>query len=655
MRLLELNLSNFQGIRDAQFVLCGTNASIFGDNATGKTTLFNAVTWLLFGKASTGAKNFTPKTKGPDGDLHRLEHSVEAKFSLEDGQIIALRKTFKEDYKKVRGSSQEEFKGHVIDHFVDGVPVKEKDYIASLEGIIGMEEHIKMLMMPDYFAETLPWENRRRILLEMCGDVTDSDVIAGTPELADLLDYLAVPGVSGKHYTVDEYKKITAGKRAEINRELQLIPARIDEAQKAMPDISDLNADIINSDVAMFNTRIDIKEQEKRTILSGDTATDIIRKQISALETKLAEDRGAYATENSKRNEAALAEVSRLKTEHGQMRNAILTKKNDLTAKQNELNTLNSMRKSVTESWQRVNAESWQGDEACPTCLRPLPNEAIAEAKAQFNQNKSTRLEEIRQKGAETCSSEMVTTTENAIATLTESIHAAESMIADYAPLIMEAEKKILPLAQFEESEKYKIAIQEIEVLRNNEITASTAASQQISILNDEIAKIRAQVDMRLADRSKLSMAEQQQKRMEALLEDDKRLSGEYENLERGIYLCEAFIKAKVSMLTDKINSKFASVRFRLFIEQINGGIKEDCEVMVPSEGKMVPYTYANNAARINAGLEVINALAQHWKISVPVFVDNAESVTQLQHIEGQLIRLVVSESDKTLRLEKDV
>ena len=141
--------------------------------------------------------------------------------------------------------------------------------------------------------------------------------------------------------------------------------------------------------------------------------------------------------------------------------------------------------------------------------------------------------------------------------------------------------------------------------------------------------------------------------RVKELEAQEKKLAAEYEQLEQGIYLCEVFIKTKVNMLTDKINDKFQNVRFRLFIEQQNGGVKEDCEVMIPAEGgRMVPYVFSNNAARINAGLEIIDALSTHWGITMPVFVDNAESVTRLLNMNTQVIRLVVSEADKTLRLE---
>ena len=105
-------------------------------------------------------------------------------------------------------------------------------------------------------------------------------------------------------------------------------------------------------------------------------------------------------------------------------------------------------------------------------------------------------------------------------------------------------------------------------------------------------------------------------------------------------------------MLTERINDQFTSVRFRLFIDQVNGGIKEDCEVMIPADGRMVPFTFANNAARINAGLEIINTLSKHWGIQIPVFIDNCESITHPLKIGSQMIKLYVSEPDKVLRLE---
>ena len=652
MRLVSLQLTNFQGIRDARFDFNELNTNIFGDNATGKTTIFNAVTWLLFDKASTGAKNFTPKTKGSEGDLHYLDHGVEACFSLGDGQQLALKKIYKESYKKKRGSAVEEFDGHVVGYYIDGVPVKEKEYMASLNNNIGPEEHMKMLMMPDYFSEALPWETRRRILLEMCGDITDQDIIDGNPDLRDLSTYLSVPGTTRKYYTVDEYKRIAAAKRADINRELQTIPARIDEARKAMPDISGIDMSAIDLSLHAANLEIEDKEQEKRQILSGDMMSDSIRKQISSLQTKLAEDRAVYATECSKKNEAVYIEIEGYKAERLRINKALTERRNTLESKRLQLESMKSRRQTLLDMYEEVAKEQWQGDENCPTCKRALPEDEVTAARESFNISRSKKLERINQSGQQECSKDMIAALESEISELSEKTESLEFQVGDFDGLISETEQKLKRPAPFESTAIYATAMQQIKELRDNENDLGAVTSQQVVIINAQIASIRKCIDELMADKSKLTLAEHQAKRMEELAAKEKLLSREYDYLQRGVYLCEEFIKSKVSMLTDKINGKFESVRFRLFIEQINGGIKEDCEVMVPGDGKMVPYTFANNAARINAGLEIINALSRHWDISIPVFVDNAESVTRLQDIDSQLIRLVVSEPDKKLRME---
>lgn len=226
MKIKNLRLENFQGIKSARFAFDGESACIYGDNATGKTTVFNAVTWLLFDKPSTGAKNYTPKTKGANGDLHNLTNSAEASFIMDDGRIVTLRKDYHEVWKKKRGSATEEFDGHTVDFFIDGVPVKEKEYTSTIAAFCGGAETMKMLTMPDYFAEAMPWDQRRKILLEVCGDVSDDDVIAEREELEGLEKLLLMPGTTRQFYSVEEYRKIATAKRADINKELQAIPNR---------------------------------------------------------------------------------------------------------------------------------------------------------------------------------------------------------------------------------------------------------------------------------------------------------------------------------------------------------------------------------------------------------------------------------------------
>ena len=194
MKLLNIKLQNFQGVRSAEFDFGGKSASIYGDNATGKTTVFNAFTWLLFDKASTGAKNFSPKTEG----THDLDYVAEALIETDDGAQVDLRKVFHEVYKKKRGSQTKEFSGHTTEYYIDGVPTTATEFTSKVNSLVGTEEQMKMLTMPDYFPQTLSWQDRRKILLEVCGDVSDADVIENTPELkeAGFSRMLLMPGDS---------------------------------------------------------------------------------------------------------------------------------------------------------------------------------------------------------------------------------------------------------------------------------------------------------------------------------------------------------------------------------------------------------------------------------------------------------------------------
>lgn len=654
MRLQSLKLENFQGLKAEEFRFDGHSASIYGDNATGKTTVFNAITWLLFGKSSTGAKNFTPKTKGPNGDLHNLNHGVEATFILEDGRAITLKKVFHENYKKKRGSNTEEFTGHSIDFYIDGVPVKEKEYTSTLLAFCDNEEKMKMLTMPSYFPEEMSWDARRKILLDICGDVSDEDVINSTPELKELPAFLLMPGTKDQYYTVDEYKKIAVAKKADINKQLQSIPARIDEAQRAIPDIIGLDAKAIDKKIQELNKQKSEIEMEKAQALSGDITTMAIRKQISEANTRLAEARAAYAAKTSSLNEGTYEAINNLKLEQIETKNRLQDAKNELRQEEYYLEQLMKRREALINEYMKVQKETWdEGKEVCPTCHRLLPEEDIQKLREDFNIRKSQKLEEINQQGQKEANKDMIAEKEDKIKNLKNQIAEYEQSIENYEQQIIALQNQLQKPLPFESTPEYIQIITQIAKLRDEEKDKDKAAEDIAFRYTEKIQAIYEEIRKQEELKTRIFIAAAQNERIKELEKQEKDLSRQYEKLEQGIYLCELFIKQKVNLLTDRINNKFKNVHFRLFQEQLNGGVKEDCEVLIPTtEGNMIPYTFANNAARINAGLEIIDTLSQHWNMTMPVFIDNAESVTKLINIDTQVIRLVVSEKDKKLRLE---
>lgn len=651
MKIINIRLTNFQGIASMEIVLDGHSAAIFGDNGTGKTTIFNAITWLLFDKPSTGAKNWSPKTRGADGEKHNLEHSVVATFVQQDGSRVTLGKTLREVWKKKRGAASAEYTGNTIDYYLDGVPVKEKEYMAAVAGYCGGEEMMKLLTMPDYFPEVMEWKKRRELLLEICGDVTDETVIESTPDLIDLPTYLLKPGTLGQYYTVEEYGKIARARKADINRQLDTLPDRIDEAARAIP--ADLPDKITLE--ARLHSAAQTSEKYRREVADIRAAGGgAARAALAAAQAELSEA-GADYTRRAK--DAAAGTFEAMRALEKEIRDAE-RRADDLRADagvtRQRAERMTALRESILADYHEAAAMKFDPDtETCPTCGRRLPEDRIAAMREDFNQQRAQRLAAINERGKREASKGMIADLEAKAVEFDRQAEEATRDAQAASDKLAELEKGLVSYPPFETTDEYKRIARKVEELRGAAEDADRGMEAEIAAVDE---KLQASMAREHEIRGQIIQAEaaaKQRARVAELEAQEKALAEEYGNVERGVYLCELFTKAKVGLLTERINSKFRSVSFQLFVEQVNGGLAECCEVLVPSDdGAMVPYATANHAARVNAGLEIVATIAEHFGREMPVVVDNAESVTRLIDTEGQVIRLVVSEADKALRVE---
>ncbi len=651
MKILDIKLSNFQGIASMEIVLDGRSASIFGDNGTGKTTIFNAITWLLFDKPSTGAKNWTPKTRGADGEKHNLEHSVTATFVLPDGSRVTLGKTLREVYKKKRGSTTAEYTGNTVDYFLDGVPVKEKEYMAAVAEYCGGEQIMKLLTMPDYFPETMEWKKRRELLLEICGDVSDDDVIESNPDLQDLPMYLLKPGTLSQFYTVEEYSKIAKARKTDINRQLDAIPGRIDEAQRAIP------AELPAKDVleARLHAAAQATEECRQMIAdiragSGDTT----RAALAAVRAELSEARANYTRKNKDAMAGVYEALGAIDKEIRGASSRAEDARAEAGTKRRQAERLTRLRESILAEYREAADVKFDaGQENCPTCGRRLPEDQIEAMRGDFNQKRAERLAAINERGRREANKDMIAELEAQATELDKRAAEADAEATAAKERRQEVEKGLVNAPDFETTDEYKTMAARIAELERAEVEADKGVAAQAEQADARLQECLGREHDIRGQIIQVESAAKQRARVAELEAQEKQLAEEYEKVERGVYLCEVFTKTKVSALTERINSKFRSVSFQLFTEQVNGGLSECCEVLVPSEeGAMVPYATANHAARVNAGLEIVATIAEHFGREMPVIVDNAESVTRLIDTDGQVIRLVVSEADKTLRVE---
>lgn len=650
MRLLRLELQDFQGLRRFALEAGGENCTVYGTNGTGKTTIANAISWLLFDKPYTGEKNYSPKTVDEDGrELHHLDHRATATFLKEDGSQITLARSYHEVWKKKRGSSTEEFSGHVTDAYIDGVPVSAGEYKRTMEAICTPEQ-AKMLTDPRYFTKTLHWEDRRQTLLEMCGDVTDAEVIGSSPDLAELWTYLRKPGTQDQYYTVQEFQRIAASRKAELNRELTILPARIDETIKSIPDLEG------QPDEEILVRRIHTLEGQKMALmtqaasLTEDDQLQALRRRKGDIELKIANGRVAYRNALELKNKAANEAIRDLGRAVAEADADYIAAENMVLMLTGQIDTLTREREALLRRHAEVKSRAWEGETTCAACGQPLPEDKIQEARERFNIQRSRELAEINEQGQQ-CSRTLIEGKSAELEQAKAAQEAAREKKTRAEADLEQAKATVTTDPPYEETEEYAALDAERAAVAAQIAGQGSNTQEQKQAVQSEINALSRQIDEAQEARLLHVTARKRRERLAELEKQEKEIAAEYERFDRGVYLCEEFTRAKVSMLDERINSRFKAVRFRLFKQQINGGLQDCCDVLCPTTSGLTPYDSANNAAQINAGIEIAAALGRHWGKTMPMIVDNAESVVDLIETEAQTIRLVVSEADKRLRV----
>jgi hypothetical protein len=623
-----LEISNFKGISQLEIDFSHRRTSIYGDNATGKTTVYDAFIWLLFDKDSSNSATFNIKPLSVAGAVAQrgVEPVVTAVIDI-DGKPTELRKVYKEKWKKKRGSADQEFDGHETDYYIDGVPKKKGEYVSFIQGVVP-EALFRQLTDVRYFngSTTMKWTDRRALLLEMCGDIADADVIYNNEQLHPLTAHLA-------QRTMDDYKKILAARRRNINEERETLPVRIDEAYRSV--VPDLDEDADRAEIDRIESRIAFLQAEKNISENADVLADALRKADAAI-YDLNSKNDHYKNEQLAKNDQEYLIAYK---QHSALTAKLDETKVQARAAETRIALLQSELAGMRKEYLEIDARQWQGDRICPTCGQELPADQVDAGIEKFNLAKAEALIANNRRGTEKKAEldkltaeladmqELCNRIAETIPDVPEKASFTPADLPDYAVKLDDLQTK-----------KNKLRMQ-----RNEELAADTANR------NDrEIAELTGQLDAHKANLLRAENNRTVRERIAALEAQEKALAKQYEETERQVFLTEEFTKEKVRMLEEKINNTFKLARFKLFSDHVNGGMSECCEVTY----KGVPYADLNNAMKINMGIDVINALSAHYGIAAPLVIDNAESVTDLLDAPGQLIRLVVSEGDAKLRVE---
>lgn len=641
IRIYNLKLKNFKGIKDLEIVFDGKDTNIYGKNATGKTTIFDAFKWLFFDKDSNDRKDFNIKTLDENNNpIHYLEHEVEATLII-DGQDMNFKKMFKEKWVKKRGQEQQEFSGHETSYWIDEVPIKKKDYEEKINSIIP-ESLFKLITDPLFFNNQMSWKERRELLINISGStITDENILNSDEKFTTLKANL-----EGR--SIEDYSKVLAAKIKELNNDREKIPIRIDELTKTLITEHNINYEDLENEKNMCNEELqkidaemtDIQTRARENMKKADQL-GIAKNELNNLKFKL------ELAHNNKYSQEGM----RLQNEKALVENQLRNKREEYENRGQKIDQDKKRKEELYAKWDEISKLTLEFDPnkfICPTCKREFEAEQIEEKKKEmeinFNTHKKAEKDAINTEGQtinarlqeNTAAREQLQNEINELDTKLSTINNDLATIENQQSGAKDFDVTSLP--EYQEKQK---EIEKLQEMVNQMVADDTTEIQnRKSSIIEQINNIDRQLNER-------DVQEKTKARIEELEKQEEEIAQKVQELESQQFQIEEFTKTKVELLENAINSNFEIVNFRLFKTQINGGLEECCDTLVNG----VPYADVNNAHKIIAGLDIIKTLSKFYNNSAPIFIDNRESINTLCTIDAQIISLIVTEDTK-LRIE---
>ena len=645
LKIKKISIENFAGLKNQVFEFNGNDARVYGANGTGKTTTATALQWLLFDKGLDGStKSFNPVPLDENNEEeYELIPTVEVELD-DNGKTLKIRKESHPKYTTNKTTNRKEYsRSRTKKQYINDESLKVKDFQSRISELVS-EDVFKLITNPAAFNQ-LHWKEQRTILFEIADDI-DTETIIKTNK-----DFEAIPQILGDH-DIETKQKILKDKISQIEKDIKDIPIRINQTESNKQEVPKYDEDRYEE----IKQEIEQLGKERVDVQNGKAEIDL-RNQLAdkQAELKRLEDNHEANNENritSLNNEFNVEEgtVSNLKTQ-------IKNNKQQIDYENNRRKTLLDKHKEIQSQIEEVKNRQFEykDDGVCSCCGQALPADQIEQAKEkalkQFNKNKSQEIEELNN------SKERVVNDGKQIKPTIEKLESQNNSLQIRVNEAEDKSKRILnkinqlkaSSVNVTQTEEYKSVLNDINEINNKRKDIKTTINDQLVNIDNQITELTQEK----VEFENVKAIESSNKHLDDAIRDlrmqEDNLLDEKEEYVHQNQVLKAFITTRVKMLTENVNNKFNIAEFKLFNQLVNGELEETCVTTVDG----VEYSGGlNNAARINVGLDIINTLSQHYKITAPIFIDNAESITDIIPTEAQQIQLIVSGQDKNLRME---
>ncbi len=649
LTISKIRILNFKGILNKEIELNSGLTTILGENHVGKTTIVDAVQWCLFGKNSKGETDFgiTP-TREDTTPIDHLENKVEI-LLVKDGQTVTLCKSRTEKWTKPRGQEEEVMSGHTVNYFVDGDKYTEKDYKLYIEGIIS-EGLFKTITNPFYFTSLKP-DDQRALLIKMVGESDPTKIADGNDDFKQIIEKMQKEDLT-------TYRQHLSYRIREIKDELAKLPPRIEENMNTVIKYKDTDYNGLREKLKNINSQIaeldEVLSDKSKEIDVAYTKKASLRTRIANRKSDIEELRCVYDTKNRQKIDAWQKQVDDLNNKKSISENRIKYYDDQIRNTKEDFNRLSIKVKNFNDRWDKVDSRQWEWDESkeiCPTCKQHLPEADIETMKSQmeenFNLNKTKELDAMDDE-AKSLKREKESI-EASVKDYEDHKETEKKNIEGYeSSLTLLGERPKVGEDDYTKTEAYQMAVKEIDkltkeldALDNSEKDNDKSDDYDNKIRKSKLSEERDSLQDSLSSEKFVKLAND---RIKELKDEQVNLNNQLTELEKEDYQAEQFNLALISDLEKRVNGLFNNVRFKMFKTLINGNIQPTCECTL--HGTL--YGDLSSSERINAGIDIINAVCKYNNVYAPCFIDNAESINDVMPMQSQQILLVVSK-DKEL------
>ena len=634
--LKSLTLENFKGVKKQTYNF-SDKTKIFGRNASGKTTIYDAFLWSMFGVDSNWNSKFEVRPLDENGNkIHNVEISVTATLDI-DGKEKVFRRVSKENWVLKRGSQDRTLQGNVGEYSIDDYPKTETEYKRAVSELVS-EDIFKMITSPAYFPN-LAWKDQRAIIMRFVEDISDVDLARQNGEFSELIDELE------KAPSTDDIQKKYQKALTEWKKKQTEIPVRIDElsAQKTDIDVAELElqSNALKEQIAENKAK---QEDASKQYEEYQKLFD----EVLLLKGKVCDLSNKANNENNHKRLVLKDKISGLESEIADFEREIRKDELYISSSSHNCETFKKQLEGCRNEYRRTQAlEFDENSLICSMCGQEYPEDKKDALRAEFESHKAQELDRITRNGNDLKS--IIDAQEKERGECQKRIENNKELIIERNKNIDELNAELEKLPQsvdISETAEYKSLSQQISDKESamqdfKEDTARQQLKAKLDTLNEQLTEVERQI----------AKAEQNVKiddRIAELQTEQREVAQKVADQEKTLYLLEQFIRYKMDRVSDSINEKFDGVSFKLFEVQLNGGIKETCECTVDG----VPYQSLNSGHKIVAGLKIIKALQSLYGVYAPIFIDNAESVNECNVPEMDCQMIFLSVDDGDLRIE---